>query len=275
MPTLAELERLRRASLLRFTRTRRAETWYGRQLRRVARAIDDLVKGIVPAGADEIDPTTAAALQDILERYAGILGPWAEIVARRMLSDVSVRDIHSWVQLGREMRVDLRREIQTAPTGQIFRQGLRDQVGLITSLPREAALRVHRLTTEALTTGRRAADIAKEILASGEVSIGRANTIARTEVGRTATEFLRARSEHIGSPGYIWLTAGDADVRPVRGADPLGPNHRRLQGQFVPWNQPPIVDRRTGRRAHAGQDVNCRCTPIPTLPAELTFKRAA
>jgi SPP1 gp7 family putative phage head morphogenesis protein len=135
-----------------------------------------------------------------------------------------------------------------------MRQSLAEQVRLITSLPREAAARVHKLTTEALVTGSRAAEIAREILNTGEVTESRAKLIARTEVSRTATALTQARAQHVGSEGYIWRTSRDGAVRR---------SHKAMEGRIVRWNEPPELD---GMVGHAGEFPNCRCFVEPILP---------
>ena len=131
-----------------------------------------------------------------------------------------------------------------------------EQVTLITSLPTKAAERVHNLTIEALSNSTRASEVAKEILATGNVTESRANLIARTEVARTASLITESRAVHIGSEGYFWRTAGDSDVRH---------EHRLLSGKYIKWNDPPVASA-DGTRAHAGQIYNCRCWPEPVLP---------
>jgi SPP1 gp7 family putative phage head morphogenesis protein len=173
-----------------------------------------------------------------------------------MITDVAARDAKALFEVGREMGRNLRQEIATAPTGAAMTKALADQVYLITSLPREAAERVHKMTTEALSTGRRAADIAGEILETGEVSRNRATLIARTEVSRTASELTAARAQHIDSDGYIWRTVGDADVRPL---------HRKLNGKFFKWNEPPVTGSQ-GERSLPGAIYNCRCYPEVVIP---------
>lgn len=149
----------------------------------------------------------------------------------------------------------LRREIQTAPTGELFQALLNEQVTLIKSLPLEAAQRVHELTIKGLEDSTRASEIAKEIARSGEVAMSRANLIARTEVARTASTLTQSRAEHVGSEGYIWRTSDDSDVRH---------SHKQMNGKFVRWDSPPTLS--DGTTTHAGQIYNCRCYPEPVLP---------
>jgi SPP1 gp7 family putative phage head morphogenesis protein len=246
-------EAARRAAL----RARRAENQFAVQLRHLARHIGQIISGM----ADPADPSQWVLVVGTLEDYGRLITPWATSVSRRMLAEVERRDAASWHQLGQTINRALRAEIATAPIGPTLQQLLADQVHLITSLPREAAERVHALSLEAVTGGRRWEEIAADLRASGQVSTARANLIARTETGRAATALMEVRGEHVGSPGYIWRTAKDADVRP---------RHRELEGTFQRWAEPPIASEPGQRvmRYHPGSGPNCRCFPEIVLPGE-------
>lgn len=234
----------------RFLAGRLAEKQYAIRLRQVAKHVGELVRGMAPDGL----VTDVAALISILNRYGETLKPWAESVASRMIEDVSRRDATAWEKHGKAIGQALRKEINSAPTGHAFRTSLAEQVTKITSLPREAAERVYRLTSEALPTGRRAADIAQEILNSGEVTKSSAMMLARTGVSSTATQLTKSRALFIGSEGYFWRTSKDAAVRP---------SHRKMEGVFVRWDSPPTLD---GFQGHCGEYANCRCFPEPVIP---------
>ena len=235
-----------------FIRSRKAEIAFAAKLRKVARHIADLVREFEP---DEF--AGRVFLQEALRRYAIAIGPWANAVARRTIAEVAARDANSWRKVAAQLGIALRREIETAPTGQAMEKLLHEQVQLITSLPLEAAERVHELTTAGIVEGTRAKEISAKIMETGEVAKSRANLIARTEVARTASVLTQVRAEHVGSTHYEWLTAGDSDVRP---------DHKILNGRVCAWNDPPIADQRTGARAHPGQIYNCRCIAIPIIP---------
>jgi SPP1 gp7 family putative phage head morphogenesis protein len=256
MPSAKQIEELKRRNAReRFLRGRRAEAAYRRQLSSVSKRVGEIVKRYAPWGHVE----NAPGLISSLNQYAELLKPWARIVTARMHADVSKRDAVSWMELAREMGGILRKEIFTTPTGAIMREAMENQVHLITSLPREAAIRVHKLTTEALIQASRAKEIAEEIMKSGKVTKARAMTIARTETSRTASLLLEARAESIGSTHYKWHTVGDSDVRP---------EHRRLNGKIFRWDDPPIAGKR-GERANPGCIYNCRCWAEPILPEEV------
>lgn len=209
----------------------------------------DLVRGF-----DLENLTLTGTIGRALERYAETLKPWAEAVGNRMVAEVAARDERSWFRVADQMGSALRKEIAEAPIGQVLRARQDEQVRLITSLPREAAERVHAMTREGIVKGWRADQIAAEIMKTGEVTLSRAELIAVTETGRTSTLLTEARATHIGSEGYLWRTAKDNAVRA---------SHRAMEGKFVRWDAPPTLDNLTG---HAGAVPRCRCYPEPVLP---------
>lgn len=200
-------------------------------------------------------PHDTSELQRLLNEYGKHIQPWARSVASYMVADVARRNERQWRQNSKDIGTELRREITAAPTGAMLKDFLEENVALITSLPIEAAKRVHRLTTEALVSGQRASEIAKEILATGEVTKSRATLIARTEVARTAAGLTMARAEYVGSEGYIWRTAGDSDVRE---------SHKEMEGKYVRWSSPPHLS--DGTTTHAGMIYNCRCFAEVVIP---------
>lgn len=238
-----------------FKSARKVERQYTASLRRVARHIDEIIRSISPTG--EMTMEALAAVDSALARYADVINPWARAVASRMVAEVAARDEAAWFEVSRKMGRALRKEIDTAPTGQVMRERLAEQVKLITSLPREAAERVRTLANEGIVQGTRPAELAKEILRTGEVTESRAILIARTETSRTATELTRARAEHVGSTHFIWRTSGDSDVRP---------SHKKLDGKIFRWDQPPECD--PGHHALPGGIWNCRCWPETILPED-------
>jgi SPP1 gp7 family putative phage head morphogenesis protein len=242
----------------RFARARRAEVRYGIQLRQIARQINAFVHGIFHPQ----DPATASYLERTLHDYEDTIRPWAESVGRRMLVDVSQRDFTAWLEHGKAIGRALRGIVETAPIGNEFRQLQDTQVDLITSIPRDAAQRVHDLSLEHLLQGRRWEEVARDILDQGDVSRSKANLIARTETSRAAGQFTMVRAMHMGSEGYIWRTVRDADVRL---------EHRKLEGTFQRWDSPPVAGYGRGhseQRYHPGGGPNCRCMSEPVMPDE-------
>jgi hypothetical protein len=229
----------------RFLRARAAQDLYARQLKGVARQIDLLVKGLAPQG--DINLRDIPAMRDILRRYSETLRPWATSVTARMHAEISQRDLKAWTDLGRTIGREIRKQVEEAVPGMELRNAMEQQVELITTLPLNAAKRVHEYAQKLYARSGRADELKAEILRTGKVSAGEAKRIAFTQVSRTSSLLTETRAKHIGSPGYFWRTAKDRDVRPM---------HKALEGKFIEWGNPPIAGS-NGARAHAGQIYFC------------------
>ncbi|MBK5647263.1 MAG: minor capsid protein [Acinetobacter sp.] len=225
------------------------EIRYSQQLRKIAHYVDTIVKGF-----DVHDPSKYPIIVNALNQYAETLHFWAQNTAGRIITDVALRDEKTWLIYAQDMSRGMREQIRDTDTGAVFQELLNVQVRLIRSLPLEAAQRVQDLSTRSLIDGSRASEVAGLIMATGQVTRSRANTIARTEVSRASCLFTQARAENLGSDGYIWRTSEDGDVRP---------SHSEMNGKFVLWSSPPVLDR---LRGHAGCLPNCRCYAEPVIP---------
>lgn len=251
-----EAKKQRIATRELFKRSHRAERAFSRQLKAVAHQVDAIVKGIAPKG--NLEAAQWPMLNAALGKYADLLKPWAKAISEKLIAEVGQRDERSWAEMGRDLGRNLRAEVKGAPTGELMKAMMQEQVELITSLPLEAATRVHQLTQKAITEGGRAKELAVEIMKTGEVTKARAMLIARTETTRTASAMTAARAQHIGSTHFIWRTSRDGDVRP---------SHKKLEGKAFRWDTPPECDE--GHNALPGGIFNCRCYPEVVLPRDL------
>lgn len=245
------IDRNLRSAKTAYRKSLKLERAYAVNLRRIARVIADLVRGFDPRQIWSAD-----ALRRTLDEYANILTPWATATAQRMIDQVAAHDRNSWREVSAQIGQGLKFELENAPTGPAMRGLLRDQVQLITSIPREAAQRVHDLAQEALLTSERPAALAKKIMATGEVSKSKATLIARTETARTASVLSQVRAQSIGCTYFVWKTVGDSRVRE---------SHRALNGKVFRYDSPPVCDP-PDIRALPGQVFNCRCRASPIIP---------
>lgn len=234
-----------------FQLTRGIENRYAMRLRALAGKIGNLVE-LFPDALTNGEQRFK--LNRALTDYADAITPWAQALSTRIVKEVDWENRKAFAAHAQEMSRSLRRELETAPTGEMMRFMRAEQVGLIRSLPLEAAQRVQDISLKNLLNGTRAAEFAKEIQRTGDVTKSRATLIARTETARTSSNLTQARAVYVGSVEYTWETAEDEDVRP---------SHRAMQDQVVQWASPPTLD---GLRGHAGCLPNCRCHPAPIFP---------
>jgi SPP1 gp7 family putative phage head morphogenesis protein len=190
----------------------------------------------------------------MLARYAEALTPWAVTMAASIFDMADKQDRKVWAKATREMSRQMREEVNNTNVGAVAQKYIAEQVKLITSLPIEAGQRVHKLAMEGLSNAMRPEEMAKRIAETGEVTMSRAMTIARTESARAHTVLTRARAEATGVDKFMWQTVRDGRVRP---------SHKKLQGQIFEWSTPPETD--PGIHALPGCVFNCRCFAVPQI----------
>lgn len=223
---------------------------YGRQLRDVARQIGRIIDS-----HNTLTLSGLRAMQQGIEHYTDILRPWALNVGRQVAAKLDAQDLSMWRKQSMRIGQKLRDVVENDPAGQVLHDFMSRQVNYITSLPTEAAQRVHELSLEARTGGKRFDEVAEEIARSGEVTAARATLIARTECARTGSLLTETRAQAIGATHYVWRTSQDSHVRI---------SHKQMEGKVLEIGNPPLLS--DGTRTAPGQIYNCRCTAKIVLP---------
>jgi SPP1 gp7 family putative phage head morphogenesis protein len=178
-------------------------------------------------------------------------------VLTRELDDVAAQtntlSREQWqMQAKSALGIDLTADPNVSPMLTSFRdQG----VGLIRSMGREKIARVRSILDDG--AGDRVEDIAAKIREETQATPARANLIARDQVLKLNNGVTQARHVAAGVTEYVWRTSKDERVRS---------RHKTLEGTRQQYDTPPVVDLRTGRRAHPGFDYQCRCTAEPIIP---------
>lgn len=269
---LGPRRRKRPQKRLRALREPRAEELrYTGVLRRVvAQAVALVRERLLPrlpallAEADRLAPTergddASDTLADILEGIwlaLGLSEERARRMAVEMLERVQRRHATEFVTLYEEsLAVNplagsepwLREQMSLA---------VKENAELIKSLPEDMLFEVRGIVNRGVLDGTRSEDLAKLIAHRFDVTESRAVLIARDQVGKWQGSLTRLRHLDAGVTEYIFSTSQDERVRP---------GHRALNGTVQSWSKPPVVDPKTGRRAHPGMDVRCRCVAIPRL----------
>lgn len=109
---------------------------------------------------------------------------------------------------------------------------------------------------KAQTEGASLIKLEKIIEASKRRMANTANAIAEHSAAMLLSEFREQQYKRLGATGYVWKTMRDDRVRP---------GHRQLEGTNQTWDNPPVTNPATGARNNPGEDINCRCVPLPII----------
>lgn len=111
--------------------------------------------------------------------------------------------------------------------------------------------------------GKSTDDIAEYIYQEFGVSSRHAKFLARNESAMATTSYLAAKYKDESIEYFKWGTNIDGRERPL---------HKELNGKIFRFDNPPIIDERTGQRGLPSQTYNCRCVIIPVIDKDF-FKR--
>lgn len=142
-------------------------------------------------------------------------------------------------------------------TGELYRKMMEEwvdeNVGLIKTIPQESLGKMRRIVLEGYRKGETTTSIVKKIQLTYGVDRRHAQLLARDQIAKLNSNITQRQQRDAGVQEYIWSTSGDSRVRE---------GHKRLNNKRFRWDDPPVVDTRTGRRCHPGEDYQCRCVAL-------------
>lgn len=147
--------------------------------------------------------------------------------------------------------------------GELYRklltQWVDENVSLIKTIPQESLDKMRNIVLEGFAKGDTTTNIVKQLQKTYGVDRRHAQLLARDQIAKLNGELTRQQQQDAGVREYTWSTSGDSRVRE---------GHARLNGKRFRWDDPPVVDPKTGRRAHPGEDYQCRCVALPVFELE-------
>lgn len=144
--------------------------------------------------------------------------------------------------------------------GDFYKTALKEwtdlNVDLIKSIPKNSLGDMEDIVLNGFKGGRTVKTIMQDIQHTYGVSRSKARFLARDQMAKLNADIAQKQQTEAGVEEYIWSSSGDGRVRD---------RHKELDGKKFKWSEPPIVDKKTGRRAHPGQDYQCRCVALPVF----------
>jgi SPP1 gp7 family putative phage head morphogenesis protein len=140
----------------------------------------------------------------------------------------------------------------------VLRERFSKNIQLIKSIQSEQLNDVQDVLEEHLARGSRVEVIQAALDERFDISERRAELIARDQVGKLNGQLVEERMREIGIRDYIWRTSGGGT--PEHGDERVRAGHRVLDGKKQSFDDPPVVDPKSGRTANPGEDFQCRCT---------------
>jgi SPP1 gp7 family putative phage head morphogenesis protein len=195
-------------------------------------------------------------------RFQDLFNKKAKILADRMVrgaDKASASSTHSSLQkLSGGM--SLKTNIMNASLSNIYKATVAENVGLIKSISSQYLDDVQGAVMRSITTGNGLADLIPALEKYEGQTHRRARNIALDQTRKAFNSINKGRMQAIGIKKYKWLHSGG-------GAHPRE-DHVEMDGNIYSFDDPPVIDERTGERGIPGQAINCRCTMLPVFVFE-------
>lgn len=222
---------------------------------------------LAEANAERDGLRTDAARDKLAEVFEGIGAKWATLRPAQEIEGAITTlgdDLSAFnkLEVNKQLRAAIGVEVITVEPylNTVLDAFVADNVALVKSVSSGRLPELERLVGQGLREGLRNEELRNRIEHKFGVTRSRASLIARDQVGKFNGELTELRQKKAGIEEYDWDTSQDERVRPA---------HASLQGTRQRWDDPPVVDPRTGRRANPGGDYQCRCNAIPVIPESL------
>lgn len=205
-------------------------------------------------------------VEEELEKKTSVFGLWEKI--EKISNATRKLTIKEWKRAVKHtLAVDISNDYYS---GEFYQNEMEnwvhDNVSLIKTIPQQALGEMKEIVLEGYQNGKTNTAVMKEIQKTYKTSKSRATFIARDQLSKLNADITMHQQKDAGVDKYIWRTVKDKRVRD---------RHKDLEGKTFAYDDPPIVDTKTGRRAHPGKDFRCRCYPEPifefdtlTLPVQ-------
>jgi SPP1 gp7 family putative phage head morphogenesis protein len=172
----------------------------------------------------------------------------------------------------------------------IIDKWIEENVGLIKKVPQDTLDKMREAIKDSFLSGSSLKNLTNEVLKLNPSDFGfksemsyeayqksiseyqkakrHAQFIARDQTAKLNAQLTQAHHADAGVTEYIWSTSGDRRVRE---------SHAVLNNKRFSYNNPPVVNEKTGERKNPGEDYRCRCVALPVFDIDtvvLPWERA-
>lgn len=234
---------------------------FNEYLQSIAEVYRNEVKGITVRHDDK--HSLMSAIQSMLAKMSGALAEKMQAFDIQLkLSSIAEQSkklsVKEWKNIvSRTLGVNI---LDDYYLGDFYRdavsQWVSDNVDMVKSIPQDLLGEMKTIIEKSYLAGESFTKVTERLQKQYHLKRNDAKFLARDQTAKLNSKITRMQQETAGCSEYIWSTSGDSRVRD---------SHKKLNGKRFKWSEPPIVDEKTGRRAHPGEDYQCRCVAIPVF----------
>jgi SPP1 gp7 family putative phage head morphogenesis protein len=144
--------------------------------------------------------------------------------------------------------------------GEVLKASVAENVALIKSIPMQYLEQVQGAVLRSITNGQGLADLVPFLEQQKGITLRRAKMIAHDQTRKAYNNISKGRLQAAGLKKFEWLHTG--------GSNHPRKEHIAMNGNVYRFDDPPIIDIKTGQRGIPGDAINCRCRIKPVIEFE-------
>lgn len=217
-----------------------------------------LIHGAI-AGHANMSSQARIAMNRLVDKYEPLFGKLAKRATKRMM-DRTIQN--SAVTVGMSLReiapaVTLDPKKMTPKLLDIITASTNEAAGLIKLIPTKYLGDVQGAVMRSITTGNGLQDLQPFLAKKYGQNVRHARNVAMDQTRKAFNNTAAARMEAVGVTSYEWIhTGGSREPRL---------EHQEMHGKVFRFDDPPVIDSKTGQRGKPGDAIFCRCKMRPIV----------
>lgn len=150
--------------------------------------------------------------------------------------------------------IDWNEDLQKRNAQEQFNEILKLNVQLIRDARADILEKVQNTIQDSFVSGLSLNDLKEEIKKVANYSDNRAKLIAYDQTRKAQGAYCISAYNKAGVSKFKWIHSGGGKPRKL---------HKQYNGKIFDYNDPPIIDEKTGTKGYPSQLINCKCQMIP------------
>jgi SPP1 gp7 family putative phage head morphogenesis protein len=196
----------------------------------------------------------------LIDRFSVLFARAAKGISESMIDEVQTNSATGLRNSLRDIagNVTLKTDVLTSgPVADTITASVAENVSLIKSIPQKFLEGVQGAVMRSITSGNGLADLDPYLKDQKGITERRARNIALDQTRKAYNAINKSRMQGLGVSKFEWIHTG--------GSQKPRQDHIDMSGEIYSFDDPPVIDQRTGERGIPGQAPNCRCTMRPIL----------
>lgn len=225
------------------------------ELRSMAIELRSLVRNWAaqPTAAMDALPDDAQHEFDVLnakwrKRFAALAEGWSQLMIGRVVEQSNAQLTMGLREISEANAI--RSSMSTPRMREVLKASVAANVGLITRIPERFLGGVQTAVMSAITTGSGLDKLVPYLTKKYKGDARWAHLVALDQIRKVSETVNATRLQSLGVEEYVWVATGGERY-------PRKLHHEKLNGQTFRYDDPPIIDERTGERGKPGDAINC------------------